>query len=40
MRAAITPLPNTPPWLGAQLQNNGENFTFTFTNDTEKIREV
>jgi hypothetical protein len=29
MRAAIPPLPNTPPWSGAQLKHRGK-FTFTF----------
>jgi hypothetical protein len=29
MRGAIPPLPNTPPWRGAQLKHR--DFTFTFT---------
>jgi hypothetical protein len=30
MSGIIPPLPNTPPWPGAQL-NHKDNFTFTFT---------
>jgi len=29
MSGAIPPLPNTPPWSGAQLKHR-DNFTFTF----------
>jgi hypothetical protein len=29
MSGAIPPLPNTPPWRGAQLKHR-DNFTFTF----------
>jgi hypothetical protein len=31
MRGAISAIPNTPSWLGAQLKKQGENLTFTFT---------
>jgi hypothetical protein len=38
MRGAIPPLPNTPPWCGAQLKHR-DNFTFTYIQaDTDLIQ--
>jgi len=28
MRGAVSPLPNMPPWRGAQLKKHGDSFTF------------
>jgi hypothetical protein len=42
MSGAIPPLPNTPPWRGAQLKHR-DNFTFTIEithSNTEKIIHV